>query len=89
MLLSSYFAVTHSKSINFSNTTPNSFDKVDAVCVLKGALEHLRIQTRTKNADSVFHATLSDAVFNWFKILEENKLGSRQCCFPDLKLATN
>lgn len=64
MLLSfSYFAVTHSKSINFSNNTPNSFDKFDAVCVLKDASEQLRIQTHTKNADSAFHDTLSDAVF--------------------------
>lgn len=64
MLLSfSYFAVTHSQSINFSNNTPNSFDKFDAVSVLKDASEQLRIQTHTKNLDSVFHATLSDAVF--------------------------
>ena len=90
MLLSyNYFAVTHSKSINFSNNTPNSFEKFDAVCLLKGASEQLRMQIHPKNVDSVFHIILLDVFFKWFKILEENEFRSSQYCFPNLKLGTN
>lgn len=46
--------------MNFSNNTPNSFEKFGAVYLLKGESEQLRMQTHIKNANSAFHITLLD-----------------------------
>lgn len=37
LLISNYLAVTHFKSISFSNNTPNFFEKFEAVGVLNGS----------------------------------------------------
>lgn len=67
MLLSpNYFAVTQSKSMNFYNTS-NSFEKFNAACLLKDALEQLRMQTHITNVNSVFYIILLYVFFKKIK----------------------
>lgn len=48
-----------------------SFEKFDAICLLKGVSEQSRIQIHFKNINSVFHIILLDVFFKRFKISEE------------------
>lgn len=56
--------------MNFYNTS-NSFEKFDAVCLLKDASQQWRMQVHIKNVNSVFHITLLNVFFKWFKILKK------------------